>query len=404
VRIFSAPDVSPGKLNASKQQEEASMSRSKSSIALAVLVAAPLAQFGAAAALAGDCEGPPMWHSHEPESNAAKEIFELEVAMIGLWRPGAGPVLAPDLKVAAGSLAGKVNQADQRSIADFERYRLEGEIYYALVYSPAEQAESFSADLDATAFQTAFDASQNAAIDDRKRLVDLETYLLGGQRRYAALFAGAPAAQQLQLQISGADLKSRVEGPAGDLYRHLVDFERVSGSSFAALFDAGASRSAQRFFPLLTADQFHAEIHAQEKQSYRLESVETWQLQGGDTVFAALFGPAPANEAGHLWVQACAPTCQDAVEVDLTGDHLEDAVQDLGSEKASLRLVDIEVPLGLGSSVDNLAEANTSQPRPSRPKVRPRGNRDFELVSGRPPTCHHAGLLHDGGTNGPPFP
>jgi hypothetical protein len=379
------------------------MRGSKSSIALAVLAAAPLAHFGAAAALAGDCDGPPMWHSHQPESNAAKEIFELEVAMIGLWRPGAGPVLAPDLKVAAASLAGKLNRADQRSVADFERYRLEGEIYYALVYAPVEQAESFSADLDAAAFETAFGASQNAAIDERKRLADFETYLLGGQRRYAALFAGAPAAQQLELQISGADLKSRVEGPAGDLYRHLVDFERVAGSSFAALFDAGASRSAQRFFPLLTAEEFHGEVHAQEKQGYRLESVETWQAQGGDTVFAALFAAAPKGEADHLWVQACAPTCHGAVEVDLTGDHLKDTVQDLGTEKASLRLVDIEVPLGAGSTVDELG-TNPAQPAPAPPKARPRRNRDLGLAGGRPPTCHHAGLLHDGGTNGPPFP
>jgi hypothetical protein len=380
------------------------MRGSKSSIALAVLVAAPLAHFGAAAAIAGDCEGPAMWHSHQPESSAAKEIFELEVAMIGLWRPGTGTVLAPDLKVAAGGLAGKVNQADHRSIADFERYQLAGDIYYALVYAPVEQAESFSADIDATAFQTAFTSSQNAAIDDRKRLADFETYVVGGQRRYAALFAGAPAAQQLELQISGADLKSRVEGPVGDLFRHLVDFERLADSSFAALFDGGGGRSTQRFFPLLTAEEFHLEVHAQEKQSYRLESVETWQLQGGDTVFAALFGPAPANEADHLWVQACAPTCHDAVEVDLTGDHLNHTVQDLGTEKASLRLVDIEVPLGLGSSIDDLAESNPARPAPAPPKARPRRNRDLGLAGGRPPTCHHAGLLHDGGTNGPPYP
>lgn len=374
------------------------------------IASAPLALLGVAPAFAHPCEGPTLWHANEPESASAEAVFEQKVAALGLWRPGSGPILAPDLQVAAGSLAEKVNQpGDHRSIADFERYQVNGAIYYALVYAGEEKAESFSADLDAAAFQAAFADSQNPAIDNRQRLVDLETYTSGGERRFAALFAGAPEEQTLQLQLDGDALKNSVEGGGGLRPRHLADFEVLSSTGgtvhFAALFDSSSSILPQRFFPRLSVAQFHNEIHHQEKQNYRLESIETWRSQGGNTYFAALFAAAPKGEVDHLQVQACGTACQDAAEITETTGDIVTAVQDVGEAKPSLRLVDIELPLGGSGGPTNLGEAIPARSPQAPLQARPRANNDFVTTGGaKPPTCSHAGVLHDGGTNGPPYP
>jgi hypothetical protein len=350
--------------------------------------ALPLALVGAGAALAHPCEGPTLWHAHEPESAPAEAVFDREVATLALWRPGSGPILAPDLQVATGSLAEKVNQAgDHRSIIDFERYQSNGATYYALVYTPEEKAETFSADLDADALLLAFADSQNPVHDNRKRLVDFETYVSGGERRFAALFAGAPEAQTLELQLTGAALKNWVEG-GGDLEpRHLVDFERVSSSggndNFAALFDSAGVVPPQRFFPQLSADEFHHEIHYQEKQNYRLESMETWQSPSGDTHFAALFAAAPKGEVDHLWAQACGTGCQAADEVADTISHIVGAVQEVGVAKPSLRLVDIELPMGgPGGNITTLGDTNPAPSGRAPLKARQRSKKDLVITGG----------------------
>ena len=385
------------------------MSHSPSRTISSAVAAAPLVLLAALPAIAEPCTGPSIWHLFPPGAEGSQAIYDLPLAVAGLWRPGTGALPVPDLEVEALDLAGKVNQpGDNRRIADFEMYRMDGEQRYALAYSPEEAVEQLDLDLPAAAFATAFGAGQNAATDLRKYLVDFETYLDGGQRRYAALFAKGARGQDLELQIGGDAIKTRVEGSLLRR-RQLVEFEMltpgssVSPPTFAAVFEE-TQGTPQRFFPRLDPGEFHGKVHQQNGQSYRLEGFETWREEDGDTLFAALF--VQSNAADHLFVQNCTGgICQEAAGQ--ATSHLKAVLDTLSVAKPALRLADFELPLGRkeGFGVIHLGDGGAPDKLSTR-KTAP-AKADLKLggiTTPVPPTCQHGGVLHDGGTNGPPDP
>lgn len=107
-----------------------------------------------------------------------------------------------------------------------------------------------------------------------------------------------------------------------------------------------------------------------------------------------------------MWAQACGTGCQAADEVADTISHIVGAVQEVGVAKPSLRLVDIELPMGgPGGNITTLGDTNPAPSGRAPLKARQRSKKDLVITGGtKPPTCSHAGLLHDGGTNGPPYP
>jgi hypothetical protein len=371
---------------------------------LAALAAAPLALAGASPASAASCTGTPMWHVYESASLDAEPILEMHLAALALWRPGTGAAPPPEMIVTAGGLATRVNDpADLRTVTDFERYELDGEAHYALVYSAGEGEEELAPELSGSDLVVAFESVQDTSPEKRRYLVDIETFLDGGYRRYAALFAAGDRLQDLELEMTGSELQLRAEDPY-DRTSWLVDFELVDpdglggGPVFAAVFDDG--QRDQRFFPELGTGEFHDLVHDQNDEGFRLEGVETWRDPStGETRIAALF--VEVGDDDHLWVQACSgtPCPDDETAVDLLGDHLASAVADVADTKPGLQLVDLELPLGrmadpdLGYG-DDLIDETLARIQ----------TKDGGITNPPKPPCSHAGILHDGGTNGPPFP
>jgi hypothetical protein len=358
-------------------------------------------------ALAANCgEGLGLWHA-QPGFGVD---FGSPIGILGVWRPGVGDVIRPIPELPAAHLACppgvtcRVNNPnDGRSIIDFERHTISNDLYYALAFADVEKYEILLTNL---ADETALGTQLTIHSLLQNHMVDFETFTEGNQRRWAALFQEGSANQQLDLDISGTDLKSRVEGnpPPGRL-PHLVDFEVLTSSfgpaRYAALFDDAEGR--QRFFGNLTAEDFHAKVHEQRLDDFILKDLETWDDSStGSLKFAALFEPSVGDD--HLWIMACGRNnfeCRDPKFIDIVGDYLVSKTVKLPDIKPSLRLADIEVPrgnseIGTGSFGEGAEGAKTRQ-------VRERETALFDLpIHQVPPTCTHSGVLHDAGTNGPP--
>lgn len=342
----------------------------------------------------------PMWHSQETEEGLQPASFELPLAGIALWRPGSGVAIKPQLGVKAEnyddglSLAALVGQpGDDRSIADFERYQVGDETYFALVYSTVERAEKLIPD-----------AAQVAAsltdLGGSWHLADFETFTSGGQRRWSALYRAGARNLTFSPLLTGTDLVKRVEAPhEADLQHHLADFEVLIGTGgvrFAALFDDEPGE--QKFFPALSAEDFHTRTHDLHEAGYRLADVEGWQTAEGLPRIAALF--TKATRPDHLWAFACIENCANKANLKHVAEELEAQVLKLGD--GTLRLVDLELPLG---QLVELLKGSKSAPAPKarHGRKRPRAGGPGEITSPPiPPTGNHAGLLHDAGTNGPP--
>lgn len=380
------------------------MSQSLSRIVLTALAATPLA-LGAATSMAAPCVLPNLWHIVDPEQES-QTVYEVKVSLLALWRPAFGVVPPdPELQIGYFGLPSRVNQpGDYRSIADFEIYKLNGELRFALVYAGMEATEDLEIGLSPSQLTELFDDGQTGSVRGNPRhLADLETYLDGAQRRYAALFVNGSRPQDLELQMSGNAIQTRVEQSVLTM-RGLADFELLSPGneitppSFAVVFEE--YQRSQRFFPDLGNEEFHHKIHEQNIQGYQLTNVEIWRDSEGDNHYAALFEISASDD--HLYGLQCSPgsPCLDQNMVDLVSDHVTFAVGNVADAKPTLRLVDLELPFGRVESPQFVPLAGASD---GATRKRPRANGEEGLVIAvGPPTCQHGGVLHDGGTNGPP--
>lgn len=404
---------------------------------LTFLPALALAFAPAAMAHPEPCEDlTPIWHLWPSNATEAQPNFALPAAVFALWRPGSGTVPDPAFGLietndskAKNRLQSQVNApADGKSIVDFERYvAAGGQVSYALVYAAAEGAESLSTNLSEAQFQNGFQASQGA--DAAMHLVDFESFTEGGERHWAALYGAGHKSQTLELELTGSTLKSRVELPDLGKARHLVAFEKMSSDLggnpiFAALYETGAQE--QRFFPALSSGDFHDLIHDDKRYEagFRLTHFETWRLENGESRYAALLEQIGGDD--HLWGLVCPNgSCSAAATVAASASHLGEVIQAVAGAKSGLRVVNLEIPLGKTPALEGdlplssgLAKAPAPQPvvvaraaagsgpRRTRGGGGPAAAGGGKVVTheGPPPTCTHAGVLHDGGTNGPPNP
>ncbi len=351
------------------------------------LSAVPLLLLGALLSppVFGDC-GPGLWH-------LGAEFFaggDRSIATVAVFRPGAPPP-APDLAVQPRELAARVAAAG--TILDFERYVAGGKVYYALVYDTVKADELLVTGLDAE------EVVAQIAANPGKRLLDFEAFAENGKWRYDALFRQGAEERFFAAAVPAAEVGDRLAG------RHLVDFEvqgRGPGApSFALLLGSGPRD--QLFFPALGAEDFHKLSH-DHSSGYRLEDVEVWTSHLGETRYSALF--EKARGADHLFVLACGDEpCGSKSFAEDTAKDLQWQVDHRGP---SLRLADLELPLGASglplAAAPPAAPAGKMAAPPPKKKPRaknPRPAADLPLVapSGQ---CHHAGLLHDAGTDGPP--
>lgn len=375
--------------------------RSKLVSLLPLALAAPLS--------AHPCSELSAWHA-QPNGLAAD--FAPPVGVVALWRPGGGAVIAPATGIPEAHLACPPNVPcrvdnynDGLSIADFERYQVGEQIYFALAFTEAEKVEALLPRLldqneleQELVFQQAMDL----------HLKDFETYEEAGVRRWAALFQEGVAIQELAFELTATQLERRVASPQGRM-RRLVDFEVVDiaygTSRYAALFDDAPAQ--QEFFGDLSVEEFHQISHQLEVLGFRLQDVESWvETPSGQMRFAALFEQAAG--ADHFYALACdrngLACAGPAYFADMEGLLIQRTLK-LGLEQTSLRLVDLEFPraqpqLGVGA----FAGGESPEAPPSR-KSRSQSilfGEDPPVTNPNPHHCTHAGVLHDSGTNGPP--
>lgn len=352
------------------------------------------------------CEGPALWHTIPTAELATK--LPPEIASIGLWRPGQGAFVAPRLQVPWAAVGGEIGKpGDQRSVRDFAIYHSGGETFFALVFSPEERNEELVPALAGDgAFQSAL-ASHQADW----HLIDFEPYRVGNARRWAALFGEGQKSQELVLGIAAGALEKKVN----QQHRHLANFTLHSAGraepAFAALFDS--AKGEQKLYAALEAAELHPLMHALHPQNFRLERLIAYRDDHGRNRYAALFEKAGGDD--HVWVQGCDRACGTHDGDAATVDHLAEREEVLRSEKASLRLVAIDLPMGEVRLADlGLTGAPAAHPpHAQQPIAAPtrsgggqpsRSGRPDQLTQPIRPTCTHAGVFHDGGTNGPPDP
>lgn len=343
---------------------------------------------------------------HFPNDFAA--IYTVPIGTTGIWLPGSGTVHAPELEVPAGELSCLTsapclvnNATDDRAILDFERYEVEGDVFFAFAFSDGEKSEVLIPTLaDEVALQGEL-AVQNVQL---RHLVEFETYSDGG-RRWSALFQEGVRNQSLELDLTGTQLKARVEIPpeVPPVNRHLVDFEVLTGlfgnPHYAALFDDGTAD--QQFFPSLTIEDFHQTVHDLHLLRFRLRELEVFKNNLGELRVAALFESMAGDN--HLWVIACGADgdCEDDFEFSLSRGHLASRVAKFGELKPDLRMTNFELPRGGNETVIGSFGEN-DRPSTGRRISWPALEAIAEKGGTGPPTCNHAGMLHDAGTNGPP--